>query len=477
MDKRLPDNLVEEFSRFVEAHMGLHFPKEKWPDLERGLQHVCREFGCDSEEAFARHAMSSNLSKRQIEMLASCLTIGETYFFREKRALDAFEEILLSEFVRTRRGAGRRLRIWSAGCSSGEEPYTIAMMLKMLIPDLKDWNISIIATDINPHFLEKAVKGIYTSWSFRDVPEGIINRFFIKKGKDFEVLQEIKEMVTFSYLNLMKDDYPSLINNTNAMDVIFCRNVLMYFSPETVKAVAQHFHRCLTDDGRLIVSQTELNDEYFKGFKKVVHSGAMLLRKSDAAIPVSAINKISEMLHKPAKKETEPVVSDTGLYDIAGKAFDNGEYSKAEEVLGRLMRSSPGDTKALSLMARICANQGRLDDALRYIEEAIKTDNMSPGRHYLHSAILKEKGLKKEAMDALKKSVYLDADFALAYYSMGNLALGSGNMAEAERHFDSALLILKKHGYDDILPESEGMTAGRLIDLIESMKWRKKERR
>jgi chemotaxis protein methyltransferase CheR len=127
-------------------------------------------------------------------------------------------------------------------------------------------------------------------------------------------------------------------------------------------------------------------------------------------------------------------------------------------------------------MARVCANQGRLDDAIRHIEGALKADNMNPGCHYLHSSILKEKGMKQEAMEALKKSVYLDADFTLAYFAMANLALGSGNMVDAERYFNNALLLLRKHGTDEILPESEGITAGRLMELIESMKWRKKDR-
>lgn len=501
MGKRVSDKLLEEFNGYIEANMGLSFPKEKWVELEKGLQSLCKQYGSDNEETFARHVMSSAFTERQIEMLATALTVGETYFFRERDALDAFEYLVLSEWIRMRRGGEQRLRIWSAGCASGEEPYTIAMMLKMLLSDLKDWKISILATDINPYFLEKAVKGVYTSWSFRDVPERITSQFFIKKEGGFEILPEIKEMVTFSYLNLMKDEYPSLLNNTNAMDVIFCRNVLMYFSPKNIKSVTKNFHRCLTDGGWLVVSQTELIDEYFKGFGKASHAGALLFRKSDigaekktyeseittrTAAPLCKqgmeestpilIERRTEKARKPNEKEAASVVAAQDLYEKASKAFEEGDYGRTEEVVGTLIEDSPGNAKALSLLARVCANQGRLDEALRHIEEAIKADNMKPGCHYLHSAILKEKGLKQEAMASLKKAVYLDAEFALAYFAMGNLALGSGNGVEAERHFNNALLLLRKRGYDDILPESEGLTAGRLIDLIESMKWRKKDR-
>jgi chemotaxis protein methyltransferase CheR len=291
MGKMITDNLLAQFSGFVESLMGLSFPREKWPDLEKGLRAACEQFGGDQEETFVREFMAASLTKRQIEILAGCLTVGETYFFRENKALEVVKYLALAEMIRTRRGADRSIRIWSAGCASGEEPYTIAMLVQMLVPDLKEWNITILATDINPLFMEKAVKGVYTPWSFRDVPEQIINRFFIKKGDRFEILPEIKKMVTFSYHNLMQDDYPSLLNNTNAMDLIFCRNVLMYFAPETIKSVAQRFRHCLTAGGRLIVSQTEINDVYFPGFEKVCHAGTIFFIKPDAMRQTDRVQK------------------------------------------------------------------------------------------------------------------------------------------------------------------------------------------
>ena len=477
MNKRISDNLLAEFSRFVEANMGLSFPQEKRGDLERGIHLICAQSGADNEETFVRHVMSAELSKRQAGILAAGLTVGETYFFREKCAFDAFEHLVLARVNGIRHRTDRNLRIWSAGCASGEEPYSIAMKLKMLLPDLKEWNISILATDINPVFLEKAIKGVYTSWSFRDLHQIAIKRFFIKSEGSFEVVPEIKEMVTFSCLNLMKDDYPSLLNSTNAMDFIFCRNVLMYFAPEAIKSVARKFHRCLTDGGRLIVSQTELNDVYFQEFEKASQSGAMFFVKSDGrGGQQTDLTGIMEL------KIVDAPFPDVGVKHDSSTlpAFDlyPGKGKAGETVALPLHKvGNPAENAAeLSQMARSCANQGLLDDALRYIEEAIRADNMNPGSHYLHAAILGEKGLKKEAMEALKKAVYLDADFALAYFAMGNLALGSGNMVEAERHFNSALLQLRRHGHDDILPESEGMTAGRLVELIEAMKWRKKSR-
>jgi chemotaxis protein methyltransferase CheR len=525
MRRILSESLLEQFSGFVEYQMGLSFPKEKWNDLERGVQYACKELGCDNEETFARNMMTSPLTKRQIEILAGSLTVGETYFFREKIVLEAFEYQILPELIRLRRGIEQHLRIWSAGCSSGEEPYTIAVILKSMLADIKDWGLTLLATDINPISLEKAAKGFYTKWSFRDVPEWIMGRYFTNKGGNgIEILSDIKKMVAFSYLNLMKDDYPSLINNTNAMDVIFCRNVLIYFAPENIKKIAQNFHRSLIDGGWLIVSQTELIDEYFPGFEKINIDGAILYRKARSeekkeyvvppivAMPEAGRLQMKEsqtitlplplpsregVIFQPSplggegkvegeiskeipvqrkKKEAPPAVSAQNLYKDAKASYEQGKYRDAKEILNRLLSEGRNNAKALSLMSRICANEGKLDDAFRYCGEAIEADNLNPGYYYLQSAIFKEKGLAKEAMESLKKAVYLDSNFALAYFAMGNLALSAGNRSEAEKHFNNALLLLKKHRPEEPLPESDGMTAERLIEVIEAMKWRKKDR-
>ena len=192
-----------------------------------------RALGLRDAEAYVQWLLSSPLTRREIETLASHLTVGETYFFREKRSFDILEEQVLPELIRLHRGDGMRLRIWSAGCCTGEEPYSVAMLLDRMIPDLADWNVTILATDINPRFLEIASAGVYGEWSFRAIPPGIRERYFSPlPGGRMQIAQRIRRMVTFSFLNLAEDVYPSLVNNTNAMDVVLCRNVLMYFTPE-----------------------------------------------------------------------------------------------------------------------------------------------------------------------------------------------------------------------------------------------------
>ena len=190
MDARsaLSAPLLAGVSEFVALRIGLHFPPERWRDIERGITAAASELGFPDVESCARALLSAPLTQAQLEVLASHLTVGETYFFREKKSFEALEEHILPELLRARRGAEQRLRIWSAGCCTGEEPYSVAMLLDRLIPDAEAWNVTILATDINPRFLRKAAEGVYGEWSFRDAPGWIRERYFkARRDRRFEL--------------------------------------------------------------------------------------------------------------------------------------------------------------------------------------------------------------------------------------------------------------------------------------------------
>src|SRR5258708_24852169 len=168
MSACIPETLLSLFSRFVEKETGLHFPKDRWADLERGILAAAHEFGSQSAESCILKLMASPLTKEQIETLAASLTVGETYFFRDKKVFEVLETDILPGLIQSRRGGEQRLRIWSAGCCTGEEPYSLAMLLTRMLPDIADWRITIVATDINARFLRKASEGIYGQWSLRE---------------------------------------------------------------------------------------------------------------------------------------------------------------------------------------------------------------------------------------------------------------------------------------------------------------------
>ena len=460
MDLRraLPDPLLAGVSEFVAQRMGLHFPPERWRDIERGITAAARELEFPDVETCARALLSAPLTQSQIEVLASHLTVGETYFFREKGSFEVLEEHILPELLRTRRSAERRVRIWSAGCCTGEEPYSVAMLLDRLIPDAEAWNITILASDINPRFLRKAAEGVYGEWSFRDTPGWIRERYFkTRRDGRYELHPRIRKRVTFTHLNLADDAYPSLLNNSNAMDVILCRNVLMYFTAERAKQVAANFRRSLVDGGWLIVSPTETSNVLFSPLAAVQFPRAVLYRKADSAAPrPAAIGYQSPA--PPILLPPEP---------LAPQAEPREETVAVESSAASVQ--TPDDPGELARAARACADEGRLGEAIGRCEKAIAADKLNPAHYYLLATVLHEQGQVDAAAQSLTRALYLDADFVLPHFALGNLRLAQGRRPEAERHFTNALAVLRARAKEEVLPESEGLTAGRLAEIIASV--------
>jgi chemotaxis protein methyltransferase CheR len=454
----LPDPLLASVSEFVALRMGLHFPPERQRDIERGITATARELGFPDAQTCARALLSAPLTHAQLEVLASHLTVGETYFFREKKSFKALEEHILPELLRARRGAERRLRIWSAGCCTGEEPYSVAMLLDRLIPDAEAWNVTILGTDINSHFLRKAAEGVYGEWSFRDTPGWIRERHFkARRSGRFELEPRIRSRVTFFHLNLADDVYPSLTSNTNAMDVILCRNVLMYFTAERARQVAENFHHSLVDGGWLIVSPTETSNALFSPFSAVQFPGAVLYRKAGGAAP-----RLAAMEYQPPAPRIlfapEPV---------APQPDPPEETAAIAPAVAP--PEAPGDAGELARSARSCANEGRLAEAIEWCEKAIAADRLNPAHYYLLATVRQEQGQVEAAAQSLARALYLDADFALAHFALGNLRLSQGRRPDAERHFSNALGVLRARAQDEVLPESDGLTARRLAEIIASV--------
>jgi chemotaxis protein methyltransferase CheR len=157
MKHTLAHSALSQLSEMIAAKTALHFPEERWDDLEQKVSSSAKEFGFNAKEEFIQWLLSSPLTTSQMDILASHLTIHETYFWREPQVFEALVTQVLPALVRSRENTGRHIRIWSAGCATGEEPYSIAIALRRAIPILKEWNITILATDINPQILRKAM--------------------------------------------------------------------------------------------------------------------------------------------------------------------------------------------------------------------------------------------------------------------------------------------------------------------------------
>ncbi len=463
MDQQItvPGALLSRLSDFLESQIGLHFPQERWRDLERGIAVASRESGYREVQAYIHWLLAAPLTRTQVEGLASHLTVGETYFFREKRSLDILEQQILPELLDARAPTGKHLRIWSAGCCSGEEPYSIAMLLDRLIPDIGNWKLTILATDINPRFLRKAAQGMYSEWSFRDTPGWLKERYFTKRQDGrFEIQPRIRRMVSFSYLNLAEDAYPSLVNDTNAMDLILCRNVLMYFAQDRAKKVVDKLQCSLVDGGWLITSPAETSNVLFSTFTAVEFPGAFLYRRMAAGGPRTIAASYPEPDNKEAAAPTGPAAFSVAQSALVAEVLREADGEPAKPTEATDGRDLPWTE------ARACANVGRLAEAIEWCEKAIAADKLNPRHHYLLATIEQERGQNEAAERSFGRALYLAPDFALAHFALGNLCLSGARQREARRHFGNALNLLRACPAKALLPESDGLSAGRLVEII-----------
>jgi chemotaxis protein methyltransferase CheR len=426
--------------------------------------------------------------------MSAQLTVGETYFFRERKTFEALRNSVIPGLISSRRNGERRLRAWSAGCCTGEEPYSLAILLHEILPDFGDWKVTILATDINPRFLRSAINGTYGEWSFRDCPADFKKQYFERtEAGRYSILPKIKNLVSFEHLNLAEDSYPSIVTNTNSMDLILCRNVLMYFAESQIRRVIERLAHSLMPGGWLSVSPSEASQQMFQGFATVSFSGAALYRKKPTDAPGSPRPAATlppretqftteEPLRQPAKPiraekkkpakapalpRTEQRANRSSTYASAARLYDEGLYHEAAETL--LDHDAALEAREFSLLARSYANQGALQKALIWCDEWIVADKVDGFGHYFRGVILLEQGEEEEARRSLLRALFLNAGFVLAHFALGNLERSAGRLNEASKHFKNALRLLAPLQPDDPLPEAEGLTAGRLTETITSL--------
>ena len=465
----------------IANHMGLHFPKERWPILNENLSHAAHEFGFDDMAEFVRWFLSAKLNKDQTDILASHLTCSESYFWREPQVFAALTDYVLPELVKLKQNKEQKIRIWSAGCSTGEEPYSIAIALKKTIPDIEKWNISILATDINPKALKKARSGVYSSWSFRNSPSWLKSGYFLNKGNGhYEVSQDIKKMVTFSCMSLVES---SSMNTKSSIDIIFCRNVLMYFTPRWINKIANSFFEELCDDGWFVVSSCELSSHVFPQFAFVNFHGAVLYRKTKNE-PMQYMDPIPEVQQDLSYRTFFDHVNNTRwmphtdfqpnhfVEQLSAQHVTPSTFPLVPaEAIMTVVHKAHKETPEESLNARISeirllADQGDLDKALSICNETIAMNKLAHGLYFLRASILQELGSVPEAIASLKQSIYINPDYIMGHFMLGNLFLRLGNNRASKKSFNNVLGLLNQYETDHKVPESDGLSLEYLRESI-----------
>jgi len=252
MEQRTTENdrAFRSLLKKIRRERGLDCSQYKPTFLKRRLAVRLRARGVESYREYMRL-----LDDEEYEKLFEALTINLSYFFRDGTTFEALRDKVLKPLLQEKARRGSRLvRVWSAGCASGEEPYSIAILFHELLgADLKNWYISIRATDLDARALAKAKRGIYGKFSFRGTDPGYIRRYFIPfSDREYALKPEIKAMVKFEQRDLITDPPP------RCLDLIFCRNVLIYFSREQQERLFAIFHEALNERGYLVIGKTEV---------------------------------------------------------------------------------------------------------------------------------------------------------------------------------------------------------------------------
>ena len=248
----LTEDVFRLIRDIIKDYCGLYFDDSSRYLIEKRLSRRIRGHHLRDFRDYYRFIRYDKKAEEELAAIMDVLTVNETYFFREMNQLKAFGDEILDELHQLNRGT-RRLRVWSAGCSTGEEPYTIAMLVheKGLF---NGWDVEIYGSDINQRVLQTARRGVYRTNSFRATEPYFLKKYFTEEDSSYQISDAVKRHVNFSYLNLL-DPFKSRF--LGAMDVIFCRNVLIYFDTPSRRRVIENFYERLVEGGYLLLGHAE----------------------------------------------------------------------------------------------------------------------------------------------------------------------------------------------------------------------------
>jgi chemotaxis protein methyltransferase CheR len=266
-----------KFRDFIYNRCGIFFETKKIYFVKKRLISRMESLGIGDINVYLNLLHHRDGDDREFQALINLLTTNETYFFREFDQLATFGEHCLVEISDQKEAKDdRNIRIWSAGCSTGEEPYTLAIILREILEDLDLWQVKVYGTDIDTNVLARCRKGIYSPRSVKDVPDEYLATYFSSQGKNFQIKPQIKEIVSFKQVNLM--DKLSMLQ-MRRMDFIFCRNVLIYFDEESRREVAGWFYDALLPGGYVFLGHSESMSRISTAFRIKKMGGMIVYQK------------------------------------------------------------------------------------------------------------------------------------------------------------------------------------------------------
>lgn len=438
-----PDLSEEEFilfQRYIADNAGLFLDDSKFDTLRTALLARTTALNLKDYREYYRFINFNPRGEEEFKELMNLLTVGETYFFRDAKHFEVLEKYILPDIIKYKKERGdNSIRIWSAGCSTGEEPYSIAMFLlgNLTIPSL--WDIEILGTDVSTRALQKARDGIYTKWSLRAIDRKYIQKYFTTTENRYLLNDEIKRMIKFEYFNLIREPYP-LTKMGNYWDIILCKNVTIYFKVDSTKRVIHNFYQSLRDGGTLFIGMSESLFQISDEFNLIEHDGCFLYKKL-AGQEKSIEYKREIKLPVVKKIDTEDVEV---IFKRAKEHFKAKHYDRAVVELGKTIRLKSTHVDARLMLADIYANEERYGEAEDECRKVIEINSLLPAAHCLLGVVLGKQKRTAEAIPELKKAIYLDQDLVIAHLHLANLYYDNKDYNHSAREFKNVLRILEK---------------------------------
>jgi chemotaxis protein methyltransferase CheR len=481
---------VDRFRDIIVRRFGLQFDDAKLAFLgdllERGAE--------ASETTVGDYLRRLDASSADLRALAQQLTVSETYFFRNLEQFQAFGEVALPDRL-TARSSTKQLRLLSAGCASGEEPYSLAILMRERMLD-PSWNVTIRAVDLSAPVLKKAALGRYSQWSLRETPEAQ-RRWFASDGRDFVLDRSICEAVRFDEKNLSLDD-PDLWL-TGSYDVIFCRNLLMYFVPEAAQRLVARMTRSLAPDGYLFLGHAETLRGLSQDFHLRHTHGTFYYQRKQTLESVDAA-PAPTLVQEPLASTADAGWTSTWLETVrhaseriqtltedrpaesVGVQPSNGSRKKPElsvaldllqkerfadalQLLHELPEDVAQDSDALLLRAVLLTHSGDVAIAEKVCEVLLGFDELNAGAHYVLALCRENARDLKGASDHAQIATYLDPTFAMAHLHLGLMARRAGDQAASHRELERAAMLLQREEASRLLLFGGGFSREGLIAL------------
>lgn len=475
---------LERFRTLVARRLGLEFDDTKLPVLGRALERRSEAIGLSADAYLDR--LAAGASADELAELAGHLTVGETYFFRDANQFRALAEFVLPERARDR-ATGVPIRLLSLGCASGEEPYSLAIVLRETLPA---WlgAAAIRAVDVNRNALARAAAGRFGPWALRGTPQTALERWFTPAARGFQLDPAIRAAVDFRQGNLADQDDD--VWAADIYDVVFCRNVLMYLTPGCRQAVVQRILRALAPGGFLFLGHAETLRGVSDGFDLVNTHDTFYYRRrrADRPIPLpvaeerparpepaidfdwfSAISRATERIAE-LSAQSDRAAPDTRAGTPAAtlattfELFRQERFAEAMHALHDTPDANP-EAETLLLQAVLHLHQGDLAAAEAACRRLLDRDEMESGAHYVLALCLESAGQRVEACHQYRLAAHLDPTFAMPWLHLGMLTRRAGDPPGAGRALDRALSLLHQESAARIELFGNGFTRQALIAL------------